>query len=335
MSRTSPQIAGETIFVGTQLHALVVALSRTTGQTLAVIQINPHPYAVITQSPTFFDGKLFIGTSSFEHYYAPDASYPCCSLSANFVALEFSPSTSTSTSTSNPSPHSYPRHNPPKPRFRVLQNITTIPLSQRQAGWAGASIWGSQPSFSSRRRLAFIGTGNTYSTSASTRACQLANDLTAYILNGPDPCLPQDVLQDSVLAIDIDTGKVGWTHQSTGVDAYKGACGYPGLGPRNSALCPQVPGPDADFGMAPAYVPSSTSTQHGHGDDDMVVLGRKNGVIHALSAVTGQNGMVYFAVINTEFLSWQLKPSNITVDRGAYGALDVKNGRIIWPTAVP
>ena len=156
--------------------------------------------------------------------------------------------------------------------------------------------------------------------------------------------------QDSVLALDIDSGKVAWVHQSPGVDAYVASCGYPGLAEPNVALCPQVPGPDADFGMAPAFVPGPQG--------DVVVVGRKNGYVYSLLAENGtvvwatkagpggiggglawgvavDDSRVYYVVINTGYLEWRLTPSNITVSRSAYGAISLADGKIVWQTAVP
>lgn len=65
-SRTSPQIAGNILFIRTQRHALVLALDLGSGEILASKQINPHPLAIITMSPTYYNGKLFVGAASEE-----------------------------------------------------------------------------------------------------------------------------------------------------------------------------------------------------------------------------------------------------------------------------
>jgi len=327
MSRTSPQISGDVLFFGTQIHALVVALNRTNAQTLDIFQLDSHPLAIITQSPTFFDGKLFIGTSSYEHFAALDAAYPCCSFTGTFAALEFSPETNT---------------------FSLAWNISTIPPARKAQGWAGGSVWGSQPSINTVRRHVYIGTGNSYTAPEEVIACQKENSLLPFVSNDPDPCLPSDVWQDSILAIDIDSGEVQWVYQPPGVDAYLASCGYPGLAAVDSALCPQVPGPDADFGMAPTFIP----------ERDALVAGRKNGYVYSLHAENGtllwstragpggiggglawgiavDEERVFFAVINTGNLQWRLTPSNATISNSAYGALNLSNGKIIWQIPVP
>ena len=67
-SRTSPQIdcKASAIYIGTQLYALLLALDLNTGTLLGHVQVNPHPLAVVTMSPTLYSGKIFVGTSSQE-----------------------------------------------------------------------------------------------------------------------------------------------------------------------------------------------------------------------------------------------------------------------------
>jgi hypothetical protein len=60
VSRTSPQIDGNVLYFGTLTHALAAAVNRLTGKLLGTVQTNPLPLAVVTMSPTFFDGKLFV-----------------------------------------------------------------------------------------------------------------------------------------------------------------------------------------------------------------------------------------------------------------------------------
>jgi outer membrane protein assembly factor BamB len=171
-----------------------------------------------------------------------------------------------------------------------------------------------------------------------------------YTLNN-DTCLPSDVWQDSVLAIDIDSGHVNWVQQTPGLDIFTAACGYPNFFPQDTSLCPGIPGPDADFAMAPVYIP----TRDGVGK---LVVGRKNGDLYSMSAdnghilwitTTGPKGVdgglswgisvddtrVYFTAINSDYLTWQLQPSGQIVDRSAYGAVSLSDGRILWETPVP
>src|SRR5579871_3721284 len=90
VSRTSPQLDGDVLFFGTQTHALCVAVDRHSGKTLGSIQINTHPLAVVTMSPTVYRGKIFLGASSAEEgaeLLVPG--YQCCSFVGNMVGMTF------------------------------------------------------------------------------------------------------------------------------------------------------------------------------------------------------------------------------------------------------
>jgi outer membrane protein assembly factor BamB len=332
VSRTSPQIDGDVVYFGTLTHALIVAVDKNNGNTLGIVQISSIPVAVITMSPTFFDGKLFVGTSSVETSVARVPGYQCCSFVGNMVALNFDLSTGT---------------------FKVLWRVASIPDARHQEGWAGASFWGSQPSIDAGRRQVFVSTGNSYSSSNATVQCQrsVIPPEVPYNLNN-DTCLPSDIWQDSVLAIDIDSGHVNWVQQWPELDIWTATCGLPPFLPQNTTLCPAIPGPNSDFGMAPVYVP-------GNNGADKLVAGRKNGDLYSISAesgdvlwtttTTGPKGVdgglswgiavddtrVYFTAVNSDYQTWHLQPSGQTVNRSAYGAVSLSDGRMLWETPVP
>lgn len=169
-----------------------------------------------------------------------------------------------------------------------------------------------------------------------------------------DSCLPLEIWQDSLLAIDIATGFVNWVRQVEPLDAWTIACGLPGS-PQTSPNCPQIPGPDADFGIAPKFVRAGQKTQTPNGED-IIVAGQKNGNLYAMSArtgetlwatVTGPEGLlgglswgiavdeqrVYFNQLNSDKKSWRLQPSNRTINGSAYGAVSLSSGAILWETA--
>lgn len=90
VSRFSPQVDGNVLYFTTLLHALLVAVDRNTGVTLAVTPINLHPLAVATMSPTFYRGIVFVGTASSEEVAAAFVpGYQCCSFVDNVAAYRF------------------------------------------------------------------------------------------------------------------------------------------------------------------------------------------------------------------------------------------------------
>ena len=86
-------------------------------------------------------------------------------------------------------------------------------------GPAGASVW-SSPTIDEKRGALYIGTGNSYT----------------------GPAVPTS---DSVMAMDLKTGKILWWNQATSADAYLVGC-RPG-----NENCPKELGPDFDFGNSP------------------------------------------------------------------------------------
>ncbi len=87
VSRTSPQIDNDVLYFGTVTHALLVAVNRKTGAVLATKQINSHPVACITQAPTFYNGRIYVGSSSREESAITVPGYKCCSFIGNFQSL--------------------------------------------------------------------------------------------------------------------------------------------------------------------------------------------------------------------------------------------------------
>lgn len=158
-------------------------------------------------SPTIYEGKLFIGASSLEEAFVLSSNYKCCNFVGNMVSLSFFRSSASTTAN----------------KFTVNWNLTTIPLSWASKGWAGGSLWGIQPSIDVERGRLFIATGNSYSVPQIITDCQTATQNISAVVEGlvPDPCLPRDVWQESVLAVDIELGIVNWITQISALDAVR------------------------------------------------------------------------------------------------------------------
>jgi outer membrane protein assembly factor BamB len=116
-----------------------------------------------------------------------------------------------------------------------------------------------------------------------------------------DPCIVQGGdYSESILALDLDTGKIVWGNHLGGVDVWNVAC-LSGLTQPN---CPPAAGPDYDFGEAPMLltVPKIANKSKGEsrGDEvewrDIVVAGQKSGFVWALDCDDGH--VVWDAVSN-------------------------------------
>ncbi len=105
-------------------------------------------------------------------------------------------------------------------------------------GPSGASVWGS-PTLDLTRGLLYVTTGDNFSS-------------------------PPTNLSDSVLALNLKTGRIVWSNQMTPGDVFSGAC--------QGTKCP---GPDYDFG-------SSAILQKLPNGHDVLLVGQKSGVVYAL-----------------------------------------------------
>ncbi|TLD18386.1 hypothetical protein PspLS_10061 [Pyricularia sp. CBS 133598] len=335
VSRTTPTLGddGETLYFGTIAHALVLAIDRKSGRLIDSLQLDANPFAILTQSPTFYDGRLYAGVSSSESAAFPG--HACCSFvgSLHAVALR-------------------------RGRLQLLWSVQTILQdSIANQNFSGAAVWGSQPSIDPIRRQVFIGTGQLYSLPPAFEECQRQTANITVIkqgLTGHDPCLPRTAYQNSILALDLDTGRVNWARQLGPLDAWNAGCiDFPGV-PPNPGACPDIPGQDADFGMAPTFVLGSAATPF---SVDIVVAGQKNGMLWGLCAAsgttawatqTGPDGLeggltwgvavddraVYFVNTNSEHRPFPI-PGGDVVSNSAYGAASLADGRILWLTPAP
>jgi outer membrane protein assembly factor BamB len=320
VSRTSPQIDGNILYFGTVTHALLVAVDRITGRVLSKIQINSHPVACITQAPTVYNGHIFVGSSSREESAAGQPGYQCCSFAGNFMSLRFDRLLNI---------------------FTVNWNIPTVPSNQ---GWAGVSVWGSQPSIDRIRNQVYFATGQVYQDPSSFESCE----------NKSSSCVPANIRYDAVIAADITTGIIRWQTRPISLDVWTIACGVFPFIPPIPGLCPNQVGPDANFGMAPTFIPSILSGL----PRDVVIAGNKNGLLYSLSADTGailwssqtspgsifagvswgvavDNNKIYFTGINALNTPFALQPSGQIINNSCYGAADLATGNILWETQAP
>lgn len=110
-------------------------------------------------------------------------------------------------------------------------------------GPAGAAVW-SSPTIDEKRGAVYIGTGNSYTG-------------------------PAVKTSDSVIAMDIKTGKILWWNQATSADAFLVGCRS------GNENCPKELGPDFDFGNAPIL-------RSLPGGKRILVIGQKSGIAWGL-----------------------------------------------------
>jgi polyvinyl alcohol dehydrogenase (cytochrome) len=188
---------------------------------------------------------------------------------------------------------------------------------------SGAPIW-STPAIDSKLNVVYVTTGDNYSE-------------------------PGTGTSDSFIAIDMKTGKKLWIRQMTADDAYTSACRLP-----DRTNCPDVNGPDFDFGASPILVTLKNGKR-------ALIAGQKSGIVHALdpdkqgaklwdvrvgkggtmggvqwgSAADGTNVYVANSDIKRIMLSYSTTTDTDASQGGGMYALKLENGERIWYTPPP
>ncbi len=186
-------------------------------------------------------------------------------------------------------------------------------------GPSGASVWGS-PTVDDKRGLLYVTTGDNFSSPATD-------------------------MSDSILALDIKTGRIVWFNQLTPGDVFSGSC---------TGHCP---GPDYDFG-------SSVMIEKSANNRDILLAGQKSGVVYALDpdykgailwqtrvGKGGTNGGVQWGMASdgqkvyaavSDLIRKGGAPGTIQVglppdptQGGGLTALRISNGEKVWYAAPP
>ncbi len=168
-------------------------------------------------------------------------------------------------------------------------------------GPAGGSVWNS-PTIDPVRHAIYFGTGDTQT----------------------EPAQP---LGDSIVAVDMDSGKVLWHYQAQANDAFMGGC----QGPNKSKACPQQMGPDADIGNSPILRTMEDGRR-------VLIAGTKGGEVFALDPDDngkllwrvssnpgggGRGGIVWGGTADQEKVYYGL-------GSGGMSALKLANGERAW-----
>ncbi len=320
-ARATPAVTEDKVIVGTQGPfgggGLVIAFNKFTGEVVWVTAADTHPAAIITQSATVFDGRVYVGVSSLEEALAAFVpGYACCTFQGSMLALDLDTGA-------------------------ILWKTYTAP-----EGYSGNAVWGSSPAIDTKRGQLYIATGNNYTVPQSVLDCVVAagDDSAAKAA-----CLPADDHFDSILALDMQTGAIRWATRAIPFDAWTVDC-IPFFG--DGSNCPDPAGPDYDFGQAPALFrvnPTGPGKPY-----DLVGAGQKSGQYWALnpdtgavqwvtqagpggiagglqwgSAVDGQR--VYTANANSDAATWVLPDGTTTMD-GVWSGLDAVTGEVLWQT---
>jgi polyvinyl alcohol dehydrogenase (cytochrome) len=191
------------------------------------------------------------------------------------------------------------------PRPRAKNSIAT-----QLYGPAGGAIWNT-PTIDTKRNVLYVGTGNNFAP-------------------------PATEFSDSLVALDLNDGKVRWAQQITENDIWNGSCRQPN---REPAVCPDKDAPDFDFTGSALLVDVGNARQ-------LIVVGNKSGVVFGFDpdasgkivwqqrvAQGSSSGGVFWGsatdgvniyAANADFVSDKPAAS------GGMNALDLRTGRVVW-----
>jgi polyvinyl alcohol dehydrogenase (cytochrome) len=182
-------------------------------------------------------------------------------------------------------------------------------------GPSGVAVWNS-PLIDARRGQLIFATGDNYS-------------------------LPDTDLSDSIMALDLNTGRIKWHYQALAGDAWNVACVV-----KTSASCPDEQAPDFDFG-------AGTTLARGKNGREYVLAGQKSGWVYAVDPATGRlawktrvgrgspSGGVHFGMAADGGLvfvpitdNFKFGPPDFPASPGVY-ALDIATGAFVWKQPSP
>ena len=318
VSRTSPAIDGDTLYIGTQATAsgaYLLAIDTKNGSLKWKTQLDPHALSADTSSPVVLNGVIYTGVAGLEEAAAANPQYPCCSFRGSALAVDARTGA-------------------------VIWKHYTVP-----PGYTGGSVWGSSVIPDVLRGTVYITTGNNYATPTSDGfvTCVNGRTLTDEVTTS---CLSSEDEVDSIVALDMRSGAVKWSHRLWTQDDWNVAClvGFQA----GQGNCPNPQGPDFDFASGANLFVIPT----GHGFRQILGAGQKSGVYSALDPDTGKliwatqvgpgsalGGMewgsatdgkrIYVAIGNLYGIPYNAGTA------GSWSALDPLTGKILWQTPDP
>ncbi|KAJ7540987.1 hypothetical protein O6H91_10G039700 [Diphasiastrum complanatum] len=325
LSRSTPSITRKLLLVGLRGPAMVIAVRRSDGKLMWKTLLDKHPEGIITMSGTPHEGAFYVGTSSLEETSNP---LQCCTFQGSFHKLNVS-------------------------NGRKMWRTVMLPDNGgKKGGYSGAAIWGSSPAIDQLRKLVYIATGNNYQVPDYVTVCE-EQQRNRSKPNLPNPCANPKNHVESILALDLASGRIMWSTALGGFDAWTYICANNISAPN----CPPILGPDYDFGEAPMLLTVEEQSKYG-GMRDILVAGQKSGVVWAVDRDTGavlwatpagpggyeggatwgsatDGKKVFTNIANNENRTFTLEPSKAKTTAGGWVALDARNGAILWSAGNP
>jgi polyvinyl alcohol dehydrogenase (cytochrome) len=345
VSRTAPVVTPDFVIFGTQRDqpgliknpgagAYIIALDPTTGDLKWKQQMETHEAGVITSSPVVDGNRLYVGIGSLEESW-PTSHVPTFrgSVAAldvttgNILWRTYTISDEVYWGPAGPPPGTVTGSAMPAADAGDGGDAAGPPPT---AGYAGASVWSSSPAVDRKRHQLYVTTGNNYAAPDGGTSG-----------NGN--------WVDSVLALDLDTGKIKWGRSVPGGSMDGGMDVF---------VVGRASGPDSDFGCGANLFSTVINGQ----PKDLVGAGQKSGIYWAFDPDTGatvwstqvgpggplgglhwgtstDGQRVYVEDNNTYGTSFTIlgngPQAGNTSTSGLWAALDTATGDVVWEIEDP
>ncbi|MCI0489886.1 MAG: PQQ-binding-like beta-propeller repeat protein [Blastocatellia bacterium] len=182
-SRSGAAYGDGMLFFG-DISGWLHAVEAKTGTPKWKVKIDSHRDAVATGSPLYYNGRVYIGTSSHEEgAILKYKDYQCCTFRGSVVAFD--------AKTGKEVWRHYVIPETPKPQGKNKKGVTII-------GPAGGAVWSTIALHPEANRI-YVSTGNQYT--------------------GPASKFP-----NAIIALELSTGKMVWSNQTTPNDIWTFDC---------------------------------------------------------------------------------------------------------------
>ena len=315
VSRTSPAFAGGSIFVG-DLNGNMMAIEASTGDLRWITELDSNPNTIVTTSPVVHGNRLYIATSSSGGGVAR------MTFRGSLVALD--------TRTG-----------------RIVWQTFALPDNGGVPGGFAGGAFVNPPAIDIANGLIYAAAGQLYFQPASVTSC-LAADPDGW----DEACYPEGAYFNSLVALDLRTGKPRWSFRAAGPDARALGCG-----PTPQSWCPPWENNFNVWDFAGAGANVFRARVQGR-SRWVVGIGQKSGVYWLLDARTGallwsrlvghaddpggiqwgtavDGERIYVAIGHNRVRAPYVLASGETVTGGSWAALDPSTGEILWQVPDP
>jgi polyvinyl alcohol dehydrogenase (cytochrome) len=314
VSRSSPAVVGNTVYIGTQLGAQLLAIDTRTGDLRWSTTMDTHPSAILTQSPVVYRGVVYQGVSSSEEIAAIDPNYDCCTFRGSVAAVDARSGALV---------------------WRQYMNPGTDEGSPGR--YSGTAVWSGTPAIDRETGTLYITTGNNYTVPDAVEECQENG-------GSPSECAPDNHL-NSILALDAATGAIKWATGEDVFDTWNGGC-IIGPPPNN---CPPIAGPDHDFADGAHLLTVGGRKLVGAGQKSgiywmvdattgEIVWSAAAGPGSAVGGIqwgTATDGERVYLVETNFFRQPHQLPDGQVIDYSSIAALDAATGAVVWQIPEP